>query len=205
MLTQYIKHIILEISIPAYKLEMGELTSPYTSTMEGFENPTMARVFHDLLKIKHRSHYSLKNTSRQSTNNVCIPNKPNWKKSLTLENKQEETSTSFLKTLLQQQKTAADSLIQTAKTIGPVAQKIIQMEDAYDADFESDIKANLPYSGSTVQGFTIGFLLISILAFSIISGIAVNITSNNTYYAIGTSFGILFTGIILFLSFIRLS
>ena len=184
---------------------MGELSAPYRSAMEGFENPTMARVFNDLLKMRPRSNHAQKNNNGNSrrVSNICGPQKANGKKSLTLERKGGDTSVSFLRTMLQQQKEAADSLMETAKKIGPVAQKVAQKEAAYDAAFESDIKG-VAYPGSTAQGFTIGFLVISILSFAIITAIGINHASGNTLYAVGVFFGILIAGIMGFFAVIRL-
>ena len=96
---------------------------------------------------------------------------------------------SFVKTLLQQQQELADSLIDSAKKIGPVSQKIITSEDAYDAAFETDVAAALPSGSSSLQGFTLFFFILSFLSLAIVASININVISGNTVYAISTFVG----------------
>ena len=88
--------------------------------------------------------------------------------------------------LLQQQQELADSLMASAKKLGPVSQKIITSEDAYDAAFETDVAAALPNRSSSLQGFTLFFFILSFLSLSIVASINVNSISGSTSYAIGT-------------------
>ena len=72
----------------------------------------------------------------------------------------------------------------SAKKIGPVSQKNIASEDAYDAAFESDPAAALPSGSSSLQGFTIFFFILSFLSLAIVASINVNVISGDTTYAI---------------------
>jgi hypothetical protein len=96
--------------------------------------------------------------------------------------------------LVQQQQELADSLMSSAKKIGPVSQKIITSEDAYDAAFEADVAAALPSRSSSLQGFTLFFFILSFLSLAIVASINVNFISGSIFYAIGTfvSFLVLF-------------
>jgi hypothetical protein len=96
--------------------------------------------------------------------------------------------------LVQQQQELADSLMSSAKKIGPVSQKIITSEDAYDAAFETDVAAALPSGSSSLQGFTLFFFILSFLSLAIVASINVNFISGSVFYAIGTfvSFLVLF-------------
>jgi hypothetical protein len=100
----------------------------------------------------------------------------------------------FVKNLIQQQEDLADSLMDSAKKIGPVSQKIITSEDAYDAAFETDSATALPSGASSLQGFTLFFFILSFLSLAIVASININAISGNTTYAITTfvSFIVLF-------------
>jgi hypothetical protein len=90
---------------------------------------------------------------------------------------------------LQQQQELADSLMDSAKKIGPVSQKIITSEDAYNAAFETDVAAALPNGSSSLQGFTLFFFILSFFSLAIVSSININSISGNTMYAISTFVG----------------
>jgi hypothetical protein len=92
----------------------------------------------------------------------------------------------FVKNLVEQQQELADSLMDSAKKIGPVSQKKIASEGAYDSAFESDLAAPLPSGSSSLQGFTLFFFILSFISLAIIASINVNSISGNTYYAITT-------------------
>jgi hypothetical protein len=91
---------------------------------------------------------------------------------------------SFLKSILTQQRTTADSLMKSAKKIVPISQKIMNSDGAYDAAFESDITAPLPKMSGTLQGFTLVFFIISFISLAIIACILVSQLSNNTNHTI---------------------
>jgi hypothetical protein len=97
-----------------------------------------------------------------------------------------QTRVEFLKSLVQQQKDIADSLMRTSKKLGPISQSKVNKEDAYDAAFETSVNAPLPMATGTLQGFTLIFFIISFLCLAVVFSININIISNNTSYAIFT-------------------
>jgi hypothetical protein len=114
------------------------------------------------------------------------------------------TTTPFLKQMLIDQKKLADSLMVTANNISPVAQKIVQIEGASDAAFESDVPSRLPNVGATLQGFTLIFFIVSFFALMLISMYIVNKITNSLPKT-GITFGVFFLiGVILFSLIVRL-
>ena len=67
----------------------------------------------------------------------------------------------FLKTAINEQRVLADSLMESSKKMGPVSQKLSADTRAYQAAFETDIITPQPQTGSTLQGFTLIFFIIS--------------------------------------------
>ena len=132
---------------------MGDHLSP---VMEGFENPTMATIFGELLQISS-------NSKNASSGKIA-----------------------FLKSILEQQQTSADSLMKSAKKIGPISQRIENKDSAYDAAFESDLIAPIPNTSGSLQGFTYVFFIISFISLAIISTIAVSLITSNTLYIMST-------------------
>jgi len=84
------------------------------------------------------------------------------------------TDTTFLKSILTKQKATADSLMDSAKKISPVAQKISAKIAAYDTAFETDIPAPLPNINGTLQGFVLFFFVLSFLSLAIVLSIRMN-------------------------------
>ena len=152
---------------------MAEYTSPYS--VEGFENPTMAKVFTDLLMITPPVKRARSSGSTGGASDASCPSSTGQ---APLTSASADTSapqaTSFLKTMLKQQREAADSLMATAKKINPVAKTINRMEDAYDAAFESDAKASLPVAGQTLQGFALLLFFVSYVALALVGTIVIN-------------------------------
>ena len=185
---------------------MGEYASPYTLTMEGVENPTMASVFNDLLTVMVPSNrrtsgsISSSDTSVPSTSQTtatCTPRVTEQIVTVSTNSQLEpDTQTSFLRSLLLQQKDTVKSLLETAKTIGPVAQQIEQKEAAYDAAFESDAQASLPLAGGTLQGFAIVLFITSFLGFALVTTVAINQITHSTGLAVGTFVGFIIFGLI---------
>jgi len=94
------------------------------------------------------------------------------------------TRVTFLQNLVQQQEDLANSLMASAKKIGPIGQRKIINDNADDGAFESDIVAPLPNISGTLQGFTLVFFILSFLALAIVSSININYISGNTGYAV---------------------
>jgi hypothetical protein len=90
----------------------------------------------------------------------------------------------FLKKLLQQQKDLADSLINSAKIIAPITQKIETHDKAYDAAFETDVTATLPNISGSLQGFTLFFFILSYFSLAIVFSVNINQLTGNTMYAV---------------------
>ena len=95
----------------------------------------------------------------------------------------------FLRQVLEDKKATADSLMATAKKLGPIAQTASASQDAYDAAFESDKIAPLPNKSGTLHGFTLIFFYISLFFLAIISSVVANQMSGNTTNALIT-FGV---------------
>jgi hypothetical protein len=77
----------------------------------------------------------------------------------------------FLKSIITEQRTTADSLMDSAKKMGPVAQKLSAQKGAYDAAFESDLLAPMPNTSGTLQGFTLVFFTLALFSLAIVSSI----------------------------------
>jgi hypothetical protein len=107
------------------------------------------------------------------------------------------TPTAFLKTIINQEKATMDSLMDTAKRINPVAQTINPKPAAYDAAFEGNTPAALPRAGATLQGFAIILLIVSFIALTMVSTIAVNNVTQNAYSAGKTFIAFIIGGVIL--------
>ena len=169
--------------------------------IEGFADPTMSAVFNDLLMVKsptHRKRVSEDRSRSGSGSGSCKKTSESDQKPISLleDNTSEGKSTSFLKSILIQQKETADSLMSSAKKIGPVAKKITQMEQAYDAAFESDIQAAQPKLGSTLQGFILIFFLCSFVVLTIVSTMMVNMMTDSMRQTLMTFVMFLVLGIV---------
>ena len=105
--------------------------------------------------------------------------------------------TSFLKTFLTEQKNTVDSLMATAKKIGPSAQKIVQADTAYNAAFESDAQAAVPTVGGTLQGFILIFFFISYIVLTLVITLMIYLSVSGGSAA-GTFVGFLLFGVCIF-------
>ena len=88
---------------------------------------------------------------------------------------------SFLKSILTQQRLTTDSLMKSAKKIGPISQKITNKDVSYNAAFESDIAAPIPNMSGTLQGFTFVFFIICSHSYTIDKSVCV-ITLHTLYF-----------------------
>lgn len=178
---------------------MSEHLSP---VMEGFENPTMSSLFQEMLKItpvpKSKSRGPKIQVVR-AKDGVCpavIPQAAATPLSSTTSDK-----IAFLKSILTEQKANADSLMDSAKKMGPVSQKLIAQKTAYDAAFESDLLAPMPNTSGTLQGFTLVFFTLAFFSLAIVASILTNHASGNTSSAV-TIFGGFFIAYVISLSLI---
>lgn len=190
---------------------MGEYVAPYTSMTEGFNNlfqekssvegfADMAGLFNTILKSGTPISVTNAACSQSATGDGsnCPPTIPVVsRQSSTSGDTSTSTPTAFLKTIINQEKATMDSLMDTAKRINPVAQTIIPKPAAYDAAFEGNTSAALPRAGATLQGFAILLLIVSYIALTIVSTIAVNNITQNAYSAGKTLIAFLIGGVIL--------
>lgn len=108
----------------------------------------------------------------------------------------EYTPPPFLRTLLEKEKESVETLLKLASKVGPVANTMVENENAYDAAFESETPAAIPTYGSTLQGFTLLLFYLAYFALMIVITIYVNATTANPASAAGTFVGFLILGIL---------
>lgn len=163
---------------------MSENLSP---VMEGFENPTMSTLFREILKITPVS----KSNSRgpkipvaTSKDGTCPPTNSQGAPATASSGSSTSEKIAFLKSILSEQKATADSLMDSAKKMGPVSQKLVAQKGAYDAAFESDLLAPLPNTSGTLQGFTLVFFTMAFFSLAIVVSILVNQTTGNAQTAV---------------------
>jgi hypothetical protein len=110
----------------------------------------------------------------------------------------------LLKDMLIEERNNVEVLMDTAKRIKPIAQQVIQKEQAYDAAFESEQQVPVPRAGATLQGFAILLLIISYISLILVSVISVNIITGNPYTALKVFILMILGGIILYSLIVRL-
>ena len=163
------------------------MTEHLSPVMEGFENPTMSTLFREMLKITPVS----KSNSRgpkipvvTSKDGTCPPANSQGA-SATSSSTYTTTSEkiAFLKSILSEQRATADSLMDSAKKMGPVSQKLVAQKGAYEAAFETDLLAPLPNTSGTLQGFTLVFFTLAFFSLAIVLSILVNQTTGNVQTA----------------------
>jgi len=204
---------------------MGEYLSPYISTKEGFNDmgslfqkivngqtssttegfTDLDKVFEDILKVGPAPvipHLSCSSASGSGAAG-CPPTTVTTTTTGTTVTTP-AAPTAFLSTLLEQELTRVKSLMDTAKRISPVVQTLSPKPDAYDAAFENSNNPGLPRAGATLQGFTIILLIVSFIALTMVSVIAVNNITQNAYTAGKTFIGFIILGVILFSLIARL-
>jgi hypothetical protein len=78
--------------------------------------------------------------------------------------------------------------MESAKKMGPVAQKLSAQKGAYDAAFESDIVSPMPNTSGTLQGFALVFFTLALFSLAIVASILTNQASGSVSSAL-TTFG----------------
>ena len=158
---------------------MSEYAAPYKK-IEGFENPDMQHVFKSLLTVTPipPSGYRGRSVSAGRSGSECPANRGQTPLSMS-DGMTPPAPTSFLKTMLIQQRDATKALMNTAKRIGPATQTAVQMEQAYTTAFENDLQASLPDVGGTLQGFILLFFIVSYSALALVSTIMVNLVTGS--------------------------
>ena len=156
------------------------LTEHLSPVMEGFENPTMSTLFREMLKITPTTKSSSrgpKTAVATSVDGTCPPSSAAASSSATASSSSAAEKIAFLKSILSEQKKMADSLMESAKKMGPVSQKLSAKVSAYDAAFESELVAPMPNISGTLQGFTLVFFTLAFFSLAIVASI---ITSQAT-------------------------
>jgi len=159
-------------------------------------------MFSDILKVPNPNitqHRKVPNSKRRSTyrNNSCKddrfnPNRPfSYNRGITLPTITPQTPAPFLRKAIDNEKAAVESLLKVAAKIGPVVNKIVEKEKAYDAAFESEVPAPIPTYGSSLQGFALLMFFVSYGALMIVVAIYINATTGNAAMAGGTFVGLL--------------
>lgn len=169
---------------------MARLMSEHLSpVMEGFENPTMATMFREMLKItpvKNSSGRGPKTAIGATSNGSCPP--ASAPASATSASASSGSSSiekiAFLRSVITEQKATADSLMESAKKMGPVSQKLVAQKGAYDAAFETDLLAPMPNTSGTLQGFTLVFFTLAFFSLAIVASILTNQASGNVQTAL---------------------
>lgn len=208
-------------------IEMGEYLAPYVSTAETFKNMTnifeknfkgsssnegftdIANVFQNMLQTGSApgvTRPACSQSSSDGTGTNCPPTSTTVTTSSSQggSSTQQGTSTSFLKSLLEKERAAVDSLMDTAKRIRPVVQTLEPVAEASDAAFEASTPAGIPKPGATLQGFAVILLVLSYVAFTIVFTIFINHTTQNPYTTGKTFVGLLILAFILYTLIIRL-
>jgi hypothetical protein len=161
--------------------------------MEGFSNPTMATLFQEMLKVApHTTKNSRGPKTIVASKDGTCPTAP-VSAAKTPSSSDGGDKIAFLKSILNEQKETADSLMDSAKKMGPVAQKLVAQTAAYDAAFESDVLAPMPKMSGTLQGFTLFFFIMSYFSLAIIVSIMTNQATGNVNTALKT-FGMFLIG-----------
>jgi hypothetical protein len=170
------------------------LTEHLSPVMEGFENPTMSTLFREMLKItpttKSNSRGSRTAVTR-SRDGTCPPSTSAAPSLTTASSSPAAEKIAFLKSILSEQKKTADSLMESAKKMGPVAQKLSAKVTAYDAAFESEQVAPMPNISGTLQGFTLVFFTLAFFSLAIVASIITSQATGNVNSALKT-FGVFF-------------
>jgi len=165
---------------------MSEHLSP---VMEGFENPTMATVFREMLMVrpvKNSNGRGPKTAIGATSNGSCPPSgaPPLVTPTSGSGGSSASEKIAFLKSILSEQKATADSLMDSAKKMGPVSQKLVAQKGAYDAAFESDLLAPMPNTSGTLQGFTLVFFTLAFFSLAIVASILTNQATGNVQTAL---------------------
>lgn len=171
---------------------MPLISQQFSPLIEGFENPTMATLFREMLKVSpvpKSNSRGPKISVATSKDGSCPPTSGNQAPPAAASSSTTQSKIAFLKSILSEQKDTADSLMESAKKMGPVAQKLVAQKDAYDAAFETDLIAPMPNTSGTLHGFTLVFFTLAFFSLAIVASILTNHATGNVNSAL-TTFGI---------------
>lgn len=164
------------------------LSEHLSPVMEGFENPTMSTLFREMLKITPTTKSSSrgpKTAVATSSDGTCSPTVPVAATASSSSSSSAE-KIAFLKSILSEQKKTADSLMESAKKMNPVSQKLSAKATAYDAAFESEEVAPMPNISGTLQGFTLVFFTLAFFSLAIVASIITSQATGNVNSALKT-------------------
>lgn len=167
------------------------LSEHLSPVMEGFENPTMSTLFREMLKITPTTKSNSrgpKTAVATSKDGTCPPSSSVSTAAATASSSSSSTAEkiAFLKSILSEQKKTADSLMESAKKMNPVSQKLSAKATAYDAAFESEEVAPMPNISGTLQGFTLVFFTLAFFSLAIVASILTNHATGNVNSALKT-------------------
>lgn len=94
--------------------------------------------------------------------------------------------TPFLKDVIRNEKDSIETLLHIAAKIGPLAQTVVQKEEAYDAAFETTEPNPVPGPSGTMQGFAVILFFASYLILAIVMTVYVFQSSESEYKAATT-------------------
>jgi hypothetical protein len=94
--------------------------------------------------------------------------------------------TPFLKDVIKNEKDSIETLLKIASKIGPLAQTVVQKEEAYDAAFETTDPSPIPGPSGTMQGFALLMFFASYLILAIVMTVYVFQSSESEYKAATT-------------------
>uniref|UniRef100_A0A6C0DK36 Uncharacterized protein n=1 Tax=viral metagenome TaxID=1070528 RepID=A0A6C0DK36_9ZZZZ len=168
---------------------MTVLSENLSPVIEGFQNDTMSTVFRQMLKVTPVNERKNKRGSKTLVATGADGKCPQVPAPITAESMLNSGSGSaekiaFLKNILSEQRKTVDSLMDSAKKMGPVAQKIAAQTSAYDAAFETEQVAPMPKISGTLQGFTLFFFILSYFSLAIVFSIMINQSTGNVKTAL---------------------
>lgn len=165
------------------------LSEHLSPVMEGFENPTMSTLFREMLKITPTTKSNSrgpKTAVATSKDGTCKPAVPDAAAVTSSSSSSTGEKIAFLKSILSEQKKTADSLMESAKKMAPVSQKLTAKTKAYDAAFESEEVSPMPNISGTLQGFTLVFFTLAFFSLAIVASILTNQATGNVNSALKT-------------------
>lgn len=106
--------------------------------------------------------------------------------SATATNEVISANTPFLRNVIRNEEETVKALLKVAAKIGPLAQTVLQKEEAYDAAFETTEATPIPGPSGTMQGFALIMFFASYLILAIVMTFYVFQTSESEYKAATT-------------------
>jgi len=115
----------------------------------------------------------------------------------TTDSTDQQNAINFLKSVVDSQKTTADTLIQSAGRITNYRNQKVLSDNAYNAAFESDTPSQLGGQSATLQGFSYLLFFGSFLALAIVLTIKIYLSTGNPINSALAFLGFIFLGVFL--------